>query len=109
MTNNESRWDQPELPFQKHSDTSREAAEAATPSARTLRARVYAAISLSGPRGATDEELQDALKMNPSTERPRRIELVDAGLVVDSLRTRPTHAGRKAVVWVATHHEGGHR
>lgn len=37
-------------------------------------------IALGG--GCTDLEIQQALNLNPSTERPRRGELVDAGLVV---------------------------
>jgi hypothetical protein len=49
--------------------------------------------------GGTDEELQDALGMNPNTQRPRRIELVERGLVRDSGRTRKTKSGRRATVW----------
>ena len=48
-----------------------------------------------------DEEIADYLKMSPSTARPRRIELVNAGLVVASDRRRPTRSGRMATVWVA--------
>jgi DNA-binding IclR family transcriptional regulator len=51
--------------------------------------------------GMTDEEIQRALKLNPSTERPRRIELVQAGKVRDSGRTRKTASGRAATVWAA--------
>jgi hypothetical protein len=50
--------------------------------------------------GATDEEIQFVVGMNPSTQRPRRIELVRMGLVRDSGTTRLTRAGRKATVWV---------
>jgi hypothetical protein len=52
-------------------------------------------------RGATDEEIQHELQMNPSTQRPRRIELVEAKLVLDSTMKRPTSSGRQAVVWIA--------
>ena len=52
-------------------------------------------------RPATDEEVQTVLSMNPSTERPRRKELQDAGLVVDSGIRRCTASGRNAVVWAA--------
>lgn len=48
--------------------------------------------------GATDEEMQLALGMNPSTQRPRRIELVRRGLVVED-GTRRTSSGRNASVW----------
>jgi hypothetical protein len=82
------------------SETSREAAALIEPQRVTLRARVYAFIDLHGSDGATDEEIQEALGMNPSTERPRRVELVEAGRIRDSGRTRRTKANRRAVVWV---------
>src|SRR5690606_26494940 len=37
--------------------------------------------------------------MNANTERPRRIELQRAGLVLDSGTVRPTSTGQDAVVW----------
>lgn len=87
------------LPHQAHSETSRAAAAAYLPHARTARERVYWTIAES-PDGLTDEEVQDALDMNPSTQRPRRVELVEIGIVEDSGRTRPTRSGMEAVVWV---------
>lgn len=48
--------------------------------------------------GATDEEMQRGIPMPPSTQRPRRIELVRRGLVVEC-GTRRTASGRKASVW----------
>ena len=50
------------------------------------------------PDGLTDEEQQRLLGMNPSTQRPRRIELARRGLVVEA-GTRRTASGRMAVVW----------
>ena len=50
------------------------------------------------PHGLTDEEQQHALGMNPSTQRPRRIELARRGLIVEA-GTRRTSSGRNAVVW----------
>jgi hypothetical protein len=50
--------------------------------------------------GMTDEEQQAALAMNPSTQRPRRVELVRRGLVVEA-GTRKTSSGRMATVWRA--------
>lgn len=85
--------------YQRHSDTSRSAARNIESSASTLRAKVYRFLSVSGEYGATDEELQIALEMNPSTQRPRRIELVEKGLVKDSGRVRKTRSKRNAVVW----------
>ena len=52
------------------------------------------------PQGLTDEEMQHKLGMNPSTPRPRRIELARRGLVVEA-GTRKTVSGRMAVVWRA--------
>lgn len=88
-------------PAQRHSPTSCDAAEAIVGRAGSVRRRVLEAIRSSGSRGLTDEQLQDALQLNPSTARPRRIELVELGLVRDSGRTRPTASGRMAAVWVA--------
>lgn len=93
-------WVEEEPPFQPHSETSKDAADSIRPSTASLREKVYALIASSS--GMTDEEIQVALDMNPSTERPRRIELVNAGRVRDSGRTKATRSGRQAVVWVAT-------
>ncbi len=65
---------------------------------KTLRARTYRYL-VNRTNGATDFEIQKASGLNPSTQRPRRIELVECGLVRDSGKTRPTPSGRKAVVW----------
>lgn len=103
------RWQKPkpaqpslfDPPAQQHSPTSVEAAKQVAPVAGALRQAVYDAIRASGKHGATDEELQALLMMNPSTQRPRRIELVESGQVKDSGLTRKTLAGRSAVVWIA--------
>lgn len=93
---------EPAPPYVKKYDTSREAAEKIIGKAGELRFRVYHRIRLSGEFGCTDEQIQKAERMDPSTQRPRRVELVRAGLVRDSGRKRRTHSGRFAVVWVAT-------
>lgn len=86
-----------------HPTTSHEAAERILPKLGTLRANVYLFIKSQGPYcGATDEEIQLRLAMNPSTQRPRRIELVEQGLVRNGGRTRLTRSGRNAIVWVVT-------
>lgn len=90
-------WDPPAV---RSSATSRAAAESIAPKAGTLRALVLDAIQKSA-YGLTDEDLQEILHLNPSTQRPRRIELVRMGLVCDSGETRLTRSGRKATVWVA--------
>lgn len=89
------------LPFQGHSATSRDAAIAYADSAPNARQRVYDLLERM-PGGLTDEEIQEALRMNPSTQRPRRIELERAGVVHDSGRTRRTRSGSHAVVWTVT-------
>lgn len=89
------------VPFQPHSDTSKEAA-AALEGSETLRALVYKAITSSGARGMTDTEVQAELGLSGSTERPRRVRLVQLGLVRDSGNRRASEAGRQCTVWVAT-------
>lgn len=91
----------PAPPAQRHSETSVAAALAIEPAAGTLRAEVLACLRRCGPQGATDEEMQWDMRMGPNTQRPRRVELVDRGLVVDSGLRRRTAAGRRAVVWRA--------
>jgi hypothetical protein len=86
------------LPYQPHSETSRQAAEDAVALVPNARQRVFNLIHQSN--GLTDEEVCDRLSMNPSTERPRRIELERAGLVRDSGNQRPNLSGSLAVIWV---------
>lgn len=88
-------------PAQRHSATSVASAGAIEPISGTLRRTVLNFLRRM-PAGATDEQMQAALDMNPSTQRPRRIELVEAGLVCDSGTTRKTASGRMAVVWRTT-------
>lgn len=83
-------------PYQRHSDTSKAAAVAIEPKAGSLRAKVLEHLR-GCERGATDKEMQAALDMGGSTQRPRRIELVEAGLVRDSGVRRD-----RSTVWVAT-------
>jgi hypothetical protein len=71
-------------------------------SAKTDRVAVLDYITSRGAEGATDEEIQGALKLSPNTERPRRIELVEQGAVEKSGIWRFTSSNRKAAVWVAT-------
>lgn len=92
---------EPEPPYVAHSETSRAAAESIEPDAATLRGKVLALLRQRRHQGATDEEMQAVLRMNPSTQRPRRIELCNADLVMDSNRHRNTRSGRRAVVWIA--------
>lgn len=96
--------DQPDLfdlKYVRGSETSKEAAIAAEPNAGTQRRLVLDALRWQRTFGLTDHEMQEDLQMNPSTQRPRRVELVKAGLVKESGRFRLTPSGRRAVVWVA--------
>mgnify|MGYP000930291602 CR=1 FL=1 len=81
--------------------TSDEAARRIAGGAAALRERVFAYIVACGDDGATDAETQAALGMLTQTQTPRRGELVQLGLVVDSGRRRLTPQGRPAAVWVA--------
>ena len=87
-------------PAQSHSPTSQEAAAAIKPETARLRLMVLNAIS-NATDGLTDEEGIDLTGLQPSTYRPRRIELCQAGRLRDSGRTRPTRSGRKATIWIA--------
>lgn len=83
-------------------DTQTAAASRMLPRSGTLRRKVYDFLVERGDQGATDEEVQWSLGMNPSTQRPRRIELVNAELAKDSGRRRKTRSASKAIVWVVT-------
>lgn len=73
------------------------AAEQIEPTADTLRAQVYQFIR-ARENGATDDEIQGGLSMDGNTERPRRWELFNAGLIhSDGFRVNPR--GRKCAVW----------
>lgn len=91
---------EPTPPFQAHSETSREAAIRIMMTAENLRSRVYRFIMNKGEYGATDGEIQKALRMEGSTQRPRRVELQEKNLIKDSGIKRKTRSGRRAVVWV---------
>lgn len=85
-------------PFQRHSQNSREAAISMYETAPTKRAIVWRYIRDQGERGATDEEMQIALRMPPHTQVPRRIELERDCLIISG-GNRKTTAGRNAAVW----------
>ena len=88
-------------PAQQHSVTSRAAAASLDRSTlNRLQRLIYDYVS-DQPGGATDEEIAQACGLNPSTARPRRIELERRGLIVES-GTRKTSSGRMASVWKAT-------
>jgi len=83
------------------SATSAAAADSLGPATLNALQRRVLELLAAWPQGLTDEEMQRELGMNPSTQRPRRIELARRGLVVEA-GTRRTASGRMAVVWQAT-------
>ena len=97
-----SLFDPPVVPVQTGpASTRRLAADAIATRAGKLQSRVLAFIQKHGRGGCTDAEIAAGVGLAPDTARPRRIELVAAGLVVESGRRRPTPSGRGAVVWIA--------
>lgn len=87
-------------PRPKVYETRRKAAEFIANLKPGKRKEVYDFLLQRGDQGATDQEIQDALQMGESTQRPRRKELEEADVICASGRTRPTRSGLPAVVWV---------
>jgi hypothetical protein len=85
-------------PAVQTSRTSMQAADLLGPATLNAMQRRVLELLAATPEGLTDEEMQRLLRMNPSTQRPRRIELMGKGLV-QSCGTRRTTSGRMAVVW----------
>lgn len=83
-------------------ETSRLAFLKARPKSGTQRARVLDWLLVCNGRGATDDELADALAMSPNSVRPRRVELVEGGWVEDSREVRPSAYGNAAIVWIVS-------
>ncbi len=92
-------------PYVPGSETSKAAAERIEPQLGKLQKCVLHYLQGVGP--ATDEQMQITLMMNPSTQRPRRIELVNKGLVralkipLGGKVKRMTRSGGWAQVWEA--------
>jgi hypothetical protein len=85
-------WPEPDLPLfrqmapaQQHSRTSMAAADSLDEDALNRLQRQVLAVIAAASAGLTDEEIQLHTGMNPSTQRPRRIELERRGFI---------HAGR---------------
>jgi predicted ArsR family transcriptional regulator len=86
-----------DAPAQAHSPTSVAAAAAQTPEkAGTQRARILEHLGRVGP--CTDEEIGLALGLDLNAVRPRRVKLLDDGLVV-TRGTGVTKSGKRAVKW----------
>ena len=88
----------PRAPSAHGSVTSAQAADALTPATLNAMQRKVLAVLQATPDGLTDEQMQRRLEMNPSTQRPRRIELVKARMI-EKAGVRKTASGRNADVW----------
>lgn len=88
-------WENP--PHRKRSVTSRAAAASVAMKAPSQRERVLQVLKC---EALTDEQIAERLGMRPNTARPRRIELVRCGEVVEIGRAM-TSSGRYASVWKA--------
>lgn len=94
---------------QMHSETSIAAAEEMAPIANLKRLAVLFAFKRAMGKawcrgekyGLSDMDCQDRLGMNPSTQRPRRIELVEEGLL-EAVGTKLSPSNRKCTVWALT-------
>jgi transcription initiation factor IIE alpha subunit len=87
-------------PAQQHSSTSMAAADSLDEDTLNRLQRQVLAVIAASSAGLTDEEIQLRTGMNPSTQRPRRIELERRGFITQA-GTRKTSSGRNAVVWRA--------
>jgi hypothetical protein len=84
------------------SDTSEEAAKLIEPTSGSLRGKILEHTRRMAAFGVTDDEVEMWSGLRHQTASARRRELVQAGLLRDSGRRRPTRSGRMATVWVAT-------
>lgn len=85
-------------PAQRHSAPSVEAAADQTPAKQaTQRARILELLAASGP--LTDQEIAERTGINPDAVRPRRVRLVEDGLVVAVDENGRTRAGKGATRW----------
>ena len=86
-----------DLPVYQDTMTSILAAESMVGKTASLRSKVLEALQA---LPMTDEQIADTLHLAPNTARPRRIELVQDGLVVQVGEAK-TKSGRRAILWGA--------
>lgn len=89
-------------PYQPHSSTSKLAALSNAPRSGTQRARILTYLVEQAERGATRQEVGQALLMSDDSVRPRIVELIEGGWAVKTDRQRRTSLGEMAEVIVAT-------
>src|SRR5262245_4516850 len=88
-------------PYEAGSATSREAALRMARATPTMRERVYSFMLAQGSVGATDDEIEHALKMRHQTVSARRRELELDGRVAKTELRRRTSSGHSAAVSIA--------
>lgn len=97
------------LPFQVHAKPADlpafvEHSEESIEAARSIKSRTSAIrqdiLEMLTGEELTDEQIADRLKISQNTSRPRRIELFQAGKIIDAGRTT-TSSGRHATLWKA--------
>jgi hypothetical protein len=79
--------------------TSIAAANNALPKTGSLRRKVYEYILAQGLRGATDQEVENALHLDGNTVRPTRLSLIKDGYILDTGTTRKNANGNECIVW----------
>lgn len=94
----------PDGPGHRGVETSVQAADAIAPNARSLQAKVLAAIRQAGGSGLTTNECCDRLGFDRDSIQPRTSELRAKRLIVDSGQRRRNASGKRAIVWVAVEH-----
>ncbi|MDO9385035.1 MAG: hypothetical protein Q7T86_19485 [Hyphomicrobiaceae bacterium] len=93
----------PAFPGSKGGETSRQAAEAIAPRARTWRGRVAKIFAEIHPHGLTADEAAKRLNATPFMIRPRVAELSKASLIEKTGERRPNpDSSLNAAVWRAT-------
>lgn len=82
--------------------TSIQAAHSVDDTKAQQRALVYQCIKEAGANGRTDDEIQQILGLDGSSERPRRLELWQAKRIyLKNGAVRPTRTGRSSTIWFA--------
>ena len=94
------------LPYQKHSQTSKEAAEKNT-TAANIRSDVLAIIINANFEGCISDEIADLMDKIPNMIASRLQELETAGLIVRMTKTRKTRSKRNANIYVGRNYLQG--
>ena len=69
------------------------------PKTGSLRRKVYEYITAQGLRGATDQEIENALHIDGNTVRPTRGSLFKDGFIADTGTTRKNANNNDCIVW----------